>query len=63
MKGVNHIMNQEQQIDHMARAIQVKKDGVIAHNGNKTEVSIVSGRAWLQCSKHGDFQVKRLSLH
>ncbi len=33
-------------VDGMGRAIQVKKDGLIAHNGNKTEVSIVSGRAY-----------------
>ncbi len=33
-------------VDGMGRAIQVKKDGVIANDGNKTEVSIVSGRAY-----------------
>ncbi len=39
-------MNTATFVDGLGRAIQVKKDGVVANGNTKEEVSIVSGRAW-----------------
>ncbi|MFV0507006.1 MAG: RHS repeat domain-containing protein, partial [Bacteroidales bacterium] len=42
----DNFMNTTTFVDGMGRAIQVKKDGVVAEGGSKQELSIVSGRAY-----------------